>query len=547
MICLFVRGGKYYLLVLVMSVLFLVKTNAQQASFPLGKHFFLQFEQQLNSLNNAHTSFKPLKRSLLKPSAIQLPLFNDKPNLKNWLKRKLLTEHLFIFKGNDYRVIASQIINFSKGKEIITKQGTYINTRGFLIEGELGEGLSFFSSFTENQAVFPAYIHTYILNHKVVPGQGYARSFKKNGFDYAMSSGHVTIQVLKNSIIQFGHGKHFIGDGYRSLLLSDNAFNYPYLKVQTTFDCWQYTNLYAEFQDINSFLVNDSYDNMGYAKKYMSAHYLSINVSDQLNLALYQTVIVNKEGEHGFLNGNYLNPLSLLLNTEFNKVTSEHLLLGTTAKYKLPFNAYIYAQTVFSGFSENNWKFDWWQNRFGYQLGCKIFNFFGVENLTLQAEYNFVRPYTYAHDNPQQNYAHYNQPLAHPLGANFAEFLVLSTYKWKRWEIDAKLISAQYGDEIKGESTSYGNDLFMSTGDYADQGAVGSGRPSDFGIKIFQGSLTTVNLKMFNLAYIINPKTNLKINLGITLRDLESEESKMQTQFIDFGIFSDLFNHYYDI
>ena len=81
--------------------------------------------------------------------------------------------------------------------------------------------------------------------------------------------------------IQFGHGKHFIGDGYRSLLLSDNAFNYPFLRIQTSFWRVQYTNLYAEMQDINYFENNgiDNYDQMGYAKKYMSSHYLSTNVN----------------------------------------------------------------------------------------------------------------------------------------------------------------------------------------------------------------------------------------------------------------------------
>ena len=58
--------------------------------------------------------------------------------------------------------------------------------------------------------------------------------------------------------------------------------------------------------------------------------------------------------------------------------------------------------------------------------------------------------------------------------------------------------------------------------------------------------LSNINIFNFNIAYVVNPKTNLKINLGLTLRDLKSEEAEMQTQFINFGIQSDLFNHYYD-
>ena len=69
----------------------------------------------------------------------------------------------------------------------------------------------------------------------------------------------------------------------------------------------------------------------------------------------------------------------------------------------------------------------------GFQLGYKAFDFFYIPRLTMQMEYNFVRPYTYAHHNPQQNYGHYNQPLAHPLGANFSELLLMTNYKWKRF------------------------------------------------------------------------------------------------------------------
>jgi hypothetical protein len=102
--------------------------------------------------------------------------------------------------------------------------------------------------------------------------------------------------------------------------------------------------------------------------------------------------------------------------------------------------------------------------------------------------------------------------------------------------IDGKIIFSQYGGDIKGNPTSYGNNLYVRYNE----------RPADFGIEMYQGHLTTVNLKNFNISYIVNPKTNLKINLGLTLRDFKSEAAEMQTQFINFGIMSDLFNHYYD-
>ena len=82
---------------------------------------------------------------------------------------------------------------------------------------------------------------------------------------------YVSYRSDKFFSVQFGHGKHFIGDGYRSLFLSDNSFNYPYLMIQTDLGKIQYTNLYAEFKDINYFRTHgsDNKDQIGYPKKYV--------------------------------------------------------------------------------------------------------------------------------------------------------------------------------------------------------------------------------------------------------------------------------------
>jgi len=529
---------------------------AQHTNLLLGKNYSSNFNHLVYHDNaNYHTSFIPIIKSDLKFNIDSILKNKNNSDYPNWFLKKLFSEHFIILKGDDYRVVASPILNLSSGKELNEDKNTFTNTRGFLIEGDLGNKISFSSLFAENQSIFPNYLDAFIRKNRVVPGQGYARDFKETGFDYAMSSGYVSCRANKMFAVQFGHGKHFIGDGYRSLLLSDNTFNYPYLRIQTTFWKVQYTNLYTEFQDINYFLNNglDNYDQMGYAKKYMSSHYLSINATKKLNISLFESVIWRMNhapGSSGF-DVNYLNPIAMLRPLEYSINSPDNVLVGLSAKYKLPFSSYVYGQLVLDEFSltdlrQNN---GFWANKFGYQLGFKMFNVLGVEDLTLQTEYNFVRPYAYAHHNPQQNYAHYNQSLAHPLGANFSEFLIITNYKWKRWEFDGKLIFAKYGSQFKGDKTSYGNDLYMSTGNFADESGfqnVGIGRPSDFGIEMYQGNLTTVSLKNFNIAYVVNPRTNLKVNLGITLRDFESEETEMQTKFINFGIKSDLFNHYYD-
>ena len=81
------------------------------------------------------------------------------------------------------------------------------------------------------------------------------------------------------------------------------------------------------------------------------------------------------------------------------------------------------------------------QNKFGFQLGLKT----DIRDLILLMEYNQVQPYTYAHKDPMQTYTHLNQSLAHPLGANFRELVILSEYDFNNWRFGIKYIKSEVG------------------------------------------------------------------------------------------------------
>ena len=537
-------------------VLLFFEGNCQHSNLLLGRNY----SSEINKLVYTdkvplHTSFKPLLKSDLYFSVDSVLGCLHNKYSKNWYLRKTFSEHFIILEGDNYSVIASPIINFSLGHESIASRHTFTNSRGYLIEGDLGRKISFSTSFVENQAIFPNYLEDYIRENKVVPGQGYKRDFKESGFDYAMSSGYVSYRANNIFAIQFGHGKHFIGDGYRSLLLSDNSFNYPYLKIQTTFWNVQYTNLYAELMDINYFATHGlaNKDQMGYPKKYFSSHYLSINALKRLNFSLFESVVWRMNhapGSRGF-DINYLNPIVMLRPIEFSLNSPDNVLVGINTKYAFS-SSFLYAQFVLDEFSLSHLRSNegFWANKIGYQVGYKIFNPFNISRFTLQTEYNYVRPYTYAHHNPEQNYAHYNQALAHPLGANFSEILFIANYRLQRFEINAKFMFAKKGLDFQGDTVSYGGDIYFSTGNYAEEEGLigmGSGRPADFGIAMYQGNFTEIEYKNLNISYIINPYTNFKINIGLTLRKANNSDGDIETRFFNFGIMSDLFNHYYDI
>lgn len=529
---------------LVLLWIFLVLSQniyGQYTNIPLGYDFNRFIDRQVSQDLN-HSSFKPLIVTSIKLN-IDSILESDITADINLFNKRLFNKHLILLEGEGYKISGSLLSNLSLGYEKEESQKTFTNTRGFIIDGFIGSKVSFQTSFVENQSVFPNYVDSLIrtpIHDYVIPGQGRGRTYNNNGFDYAMSSGFVSIEASNNFTLQFGHGKHFIGNGYRSLLLSDNAFNYPFLRLQTNFGDFEYTNLYAEFQDMKNYLSSENdYDYMGYSKKYMSAHYLSYNFSNKLTLGIYESIIWKANhalGANGF-DVNYLNPIIFLRPVEYSIDSPDNTILGLNIKYNISERSNVYGQLVLDEFTLKQMRSDngYWANKYGYQLGYKYFDLFNIPNLFLNLERNYVRPYTYSHWN-SANYGHYNEELAHPLGANFTENIFLLHYRKNRFSAFLKYLDIIYGADYLGDSISYGNNI------YADY----NNRPSDFGIQMYHGNRTDVDHTQLNIGYILNPTTNLKVEFSLVNRKQESDTGSYNTLFYSFSLKSDLFNHYYD-
>src|SRR5690606_25152298 len=79
-----------------------------------------------------------------------------------------------------------------------------------------------------------------------VPGYGFYKPFKTNGVDYFDARGYITFNVAKYIDVQFGYDKNFIGNGYRSLFLSDWGNSNLFLKLNTKIWKINYQNLFME-------------------------------------------------------------------------------------------------------------------------------------------------------------------------------------------------------------------------------------------------------------------------------------------------------------
>ena len=108
-------------------------------------------------------------------------------------------------------------------------------------------------------------------------------------------------------------------------------------------------------------------------------------------------------------------------------------------------------------------EYGWFANKWAAQLGYKSYDIFKIKNLDIFTEVNIARPYIYSHVNPEQNYSHLGQALAHPLGANFVESVSGISYSGKRILVDAKIMYVIIGADSTG--THFGQNIYNPTMD----------------------------------------------------------------------------------
>lgn len=469
------------------------------------------------------------------------------------VENKIFKESLFIVKDSSdkFYLTIDPLFNFEFGKDLVDTSGEklYKNTRGFLVRGSIGKKFAFESSFYENQATYAKYIDNYIdgtndlfpqsanYQYDVVPGQGRAKKFKKNGYDYAMTSGYVSYSPIKMFNIQVGHGKHFVGDGYRSLLLSDNAFNYPYARITTTYKNIQYTNLYTSFMNLTDGGVKTPPNvERLFQKKIGSFQFLSANLFHRLQLGLFQGMIWeaadNVNRQH--TNFHTYDPVIGVSALAYGLNNKNNVLIGATLKLKISKSISLYGQFMMDDMTLYA---DHKKNKYGYQAGFKYFDLFTVKNLHIQAEYNSVRPYAYAAENPYQSYTHYNQALAHPLGANFTEMVGFINYRLRDFFIQIKANYAVKGND--STSMNFGGNIFKSDNTFVIAQSLDN-------IHTTQGLKTTIMTQDIHIGYLVNPSTNFNIVLGFTNRIEKTEKTSSATQFVYFGVRTSLANFYYD-
>ncbi len=486
-----------YRFVLFLSLAFYSTTSiGQNKLLPLSFFSKSNFQQAFANVDSTvQTSFWPQLEN-------QYPLdsvygYTDNRKYYYSFTRKLLRDHLVIVKGKDYNFTFDLLFDFQLGYDFadttsIDRKRIFNNTRGFIIQGDIGKKVSFYTSVYENQSRFPRAINLLIDSLGVIPGQGRVKPTigKDIGYDYNASFGVLSVQPTSWLNLQFGHGKHFIGNGYRSMLLSDNSFNYPYLQANVLHKKWQYHFWYSKFLVLERMPLGAAPESL-FKPKSGNFYYLNYLPNPRFELGLFESIIWkdwdNESGSESF-EPKKLIPIigvnSLLISQGYSR-------WGINAKIKLANWMGLYAQWENDTFAQ------------GTQFGLLFYNLV-AKNLNFQLEFNSSKNISDTIPAILTDYSHFNQPIAHPLGNDFEELIFIANYRYKRWFSQVKYVTQN--------------------------------QPLNHFKEILD----------FQTGYLLNPKTNMNFSLGYTNRNDISGTSIMKTQWIYFALRTSLWNKYYD-
>ena len=420
------------------------------------------------------------------------------PVLKTFYKTK---SNFFEVNSKDFFLAVNPVLHFNIGNESGYGERLFINSRGITIRGMIANRVGFSTSLTDNQERGPLFFQQWVKQNRAVPGVGFYKVFKKDlsAQDYFDARGYFTFNAAKFIDFQFGYDKNFIGNGYRSLFLSDWGNSNLFLKINTRIWKLNYQNLFMELMP--QFTKNG--DSL-LKRKYAAMHHLSMNVTKWLNIGLFEGVMFGRTDHFDF---QYLNPIIFYRHIEGSVGSPDNAVAGLDVKANVAKKFQFYGQLMLDEFILSKVKNDPtnWTNKFGFQLGGKYIDAFGVKNLDLQVEMNRVRPFTYSHYDTINNFTHYNQPMVHPLGANFQEWIGIVRYQpFPKWYLYARAI--YYYKGLDSANANFGGDIFRSY----------NSRLTESGYKVGSGNKLTVINTLINISYEF--RQNLFFEAGMMLR-----------------------------
>ena len=386
------------------------------------------------------------------------PAIENRYNLHRYLKdtsilyydfaEVLFKKHLLEVKSKDCFLTISPLVDFSLGRDLIDTNSINLfqNTRGILIEGDLFKNFSFSTSFFENQSRLSSYEQLFINERgEFRPnGNGYAQEngsisggtrtkpFKTNGYDYAYAIGNIIYSPHKKIDLIAGNNQHFIGSGYRSMLLSDNSSYSPYFRLDYYLSK-RFSFNYLRSRHLN--LVRKKIFNTVegyYQPKGLGVNYLTYYISNKINLSLFDGTIwsMGDSLQTKAVNPLFYNPFPFV--SSMLKDSTCYAIQGLNLNWVFTPKIRSYGQFAIGNLDSK---------QLAFQLGVRLFDLFHLKNSMIQIEFNSATKKMYQSKFSRLNYSNFNLPLSHTKGNAFNELVIRFNWEYKRCYLDLKSIS----------------------------------------------------------------------------------------------------------
>jgi hypothetical protein len=485
---------------------------------------------------NFHSAFKPYLSSSFSDATDSVVPFRFYA-FKNYFLSKTLNEKPE--KRNWFNFQFHPIVDAVAGYDVLTKQFTPEYVGGMHLKANINNDFTFAGTIVGGKVSLPFFNDTTLSAQKIIPEFGQAYGNNKKGYEVFDYTGYVSYSPNNNKIFNFqaGRDRTFIGDGYRSILLSDYAPAYPFFRINTNVWRFQYNVWYTCMNDVSTADGRQK----SFTNKFATFHYLSYNILKELNLGIFENIVWR--GSDSTMNRsfdiNYLNPVIFYRPVEYSIGSPDNAFLGLNLNAKLFQNLKLYGQLGLDEFylKEIRNRSGWWANKQAWQLGAKYINAFNIKGLSMQFEYNEVRPYTYSHGLTTQNYSHYGMPLAHPFGSNFRELIGMVKRRKKNFQLSAQFTYALIGKDTLHSNSNMGQNIFKSY----------TTRPYEYGHYTGQGVKNNYYQTDIKFTYYIIPDMNLRLEAGFIQRVNDNTEGYiLQNPYVYIGIRSSIWNTFRD-
>lgn len=497
--------------------------------------YFCTNQVVIGQLKNQTFSFfntsngNEITHSSIKPHLESCQLFDSsiKPIDNRW-KRKIFDESLLFVNEDEVRLTADPLFHFSISPKN-TVQGYFYSTnvRGFRITGDLTSKLSFETRFYENQFFYPDYLSRKALDRAkhentidvIAFGIGRGKKFKEYGIDAGLANGYVSFSPTKGIIFQLGHGRHFFGDGYRSLLLSDYAPDYQYLSGQYHFLDGKllYKHVQSRLYNLSRIPVSTTPESM-LIPKYFGFNQLSIQATSALSFSIFEGTLFKAYDSFEGTSPPHYSFYLPIMGSHFlakDSLSSNSKMYGINTSYLFSNRIKIYNQFVVRS-----------ENKIGSQFGIR--SEFSIDkrksNSFLNLEFNYVPTALYSVDsnNKFQQFSHMGHELAHPLGSGFSEWALKGQINNGR--LFCRLSNNIVSIDRPGNNQFFANQVFT---------------PNNEVVEIDKAQVIFLNN---SVGYVINMASKMEISIGHLSRSFDG----VWDNYFIFSFRTYLKNDYFD-